>query len=1077
MDSERWQVVQTLFIEARELGTVERESLLASRCAGDPALLEEVRSLLAADLESGTGAFGRLGVQLPPLQSMLEEDSPEHVGPYVVSGVVGAGGMGIVYRAHDPRLQREIALKFLPRALLRNSEAKARFVAEARAASALDHPHICTIHDIGSTSDGRLFIAMAYYGQGTLDERLAEGPLSPWDAARIAIEVASALGCAHDAGVVHRDIKPANIAFTDRGDAKVLDFGIAALGADGDAAVLAGAGTPRYMAPEQRAGAQPDPRMDIFSLGLVLHEMLTGEVPAGSADPETVRKAIADAVARSVDDATRDHAQPGAAPRHAARSDVARRQGEFAARRGSDPRRPNVGARNIAALAAVVSRAIAADPDRRFATAAEMAGAVRAAMHGAHPAPGRRRRSYALLGAGLVLLAGTAWIAANRAPAGTDPGPPVAEDAVVVLPFRVSADPALGYLRDGMVDLLAAKLTGEGGLRAADPRTVHSAMMSAGFGDDVDLPRDTAAALARRLGAGNVLLGDIVGTADRLVVNATLTNTHGEVLSRATAEGAHADFTDVVDRLVAQLLSLRAGEEPQRLTALTSASLPALHAYLEGQAAYRRGRYEEALQHHTRALDIDSTFALAALASELAYGWVGGPEPVRDRARRIAWRERDRLSAPDRAMLVASVGASYPDLSTTRQRLEETEEALRLASDRVELWYMLGDIHYHHGRILDIVDWQAQSEAGLRRAVELDANFAAPVHHLVGLYALRRDTAELRAMALRQLAVEPVGATADYIRWRAAAALGDSVTFAPPPLDSMDVETLGWIAMNTQDEGFAVEFGREAVRVRESRPGTRDERLERRLALLAFALNGSQPDEASRIIASLEGLHTDPTFGSRLAVLTALYAGGSAEAGARAVDALRSTTASAADTALNRCVLEQWRLWSDPSAVPGPRDRSRAASATGIARLHHIICDAVLDAMHEVRRTKSADAALSRLDAVLGSGPITDPVGDGHTEYAHIALARMFEQTGDTTGALAAVRRRIHFLGWQPYLAESLREEGRLALLVGDSGAARTAWSHALALQPDPEASKRGEVDRLRAELARLGRADGGAER
>src|SRR5687767_7702154 len=192
--------------------------------------------------------------------------------------------MGVVYRAHDPRLRRDVALKFLPAARTEDRTAKARFIDEARAASALDHPHNCPVYDIGSTEDGRHYIAMAYCAGGSLAARLASGPLAVDEAVRVATEVASALHRAHEAGIVHRDIKPANIAFTEHGDARVLDFGLAVLG-DEWAAPRFAAGTPAYMTPEQVRSESVDRRTDVWALGAVLHEMLTGQRPfAGNRD-------------------------------------------------------------------------------------------------------------------------------------------------------------------------------------------------------------------------------------------------------------------------------------------------------------------------------------------------------------------------------------------------------------------------------------------------------------------------------------------------------------------------------------------------------------------------------------------------------------------------------------------------------------------------------------------------------------------------------------------------------------------------------------------------------------------------
>lgn len=188
--------------------------------------------------------------------------------------------MGVVYRAEDTRLGRHVALKFLPPDLSSDPVAQQRFTREARSASALDHVHICTIFDIGETTEGGLFIAMAYYDGETLDRRIARGPIPPPEAALIGQQVADGLARAHQSGIVHRDVKPANLMLTGEGVVKILDFGIAKL-PRGDRLTREGmaVGTLTYMSPEQARGEEPDPRSDLWSLGVVLYEMLTGEPP------------------------------------------------------------------------------------------------------------------------------------------------------------------------------------------------------------------------------------------------------------------------------------------------------------------------------------------------------------------------------------------------------------------------------------------------------------------------------------------------------------------------------------------------------------------------------------------------------------------------------------------------------------------------------------------------------------------------------------------------------------------------------------------------------------------------------
>ena len=202
------------------------------------------------------------------------------LGPYRIVSQLGAGGMGVVYQAHDPRLDRHVAIKLLPPDLTRDEIAKQRFLQEAKAASALDHPNICTIHEISETPDGQLYLVMAHYDGETLKERISKGPLALDDAIDIATQVGEGLSKAHAAGIVHRDIKPANLMVTADGTVKILDFGLAKLaGSEGVTQTGTTVGTVAYMSPEQARGQEVDHRTDIWSLGVVLYEMLAGTPP------------------------------------------------------------------------------------------------------------------------------------------------------------------------------------------------------------------------------------------------------------------------------------------------------------------------------------------------------------------------------------------------------------------------------------------------------------------------------------------------------------------------------------------------------------------------------------------------------------------------------------------------------------------------------------------------------------------------------------------------------------------------------------------------------------------------------
>jgi serine/threonine protein kinase/tetratricopeptide (TPR) repeat protein len=214
------------------------------------------------------------------------------VAQYTILAKLGGGGMGVVYQARDAKLGRLVALKFLPPQWSHDETAKQRFIREAQAASASDHPHICTVHDIESTDDGQLFIVMAYYDGQTLKQRLESAPLGVDEALQIATELTDGLAKAHARGIVHRDVKPGNLMITEDG-VKILDFGLAKF-ADALQLTIAGStlGTVAYMSPEQARGEEADARSDLWGVGVVLYEMLTGETPFKGIYPEAISYAI-----------------------------------------------------------------------------------------------------------------------------------------------------------------------------------------------------------------------------------------------------------------------------------------------------------------------------------------------------------------------------------------------------------------------------------------------------------------------------------------------------------------------------------------------------------------------------------------------------------------------------------------------------------------------------------------------------------------------------------------------------------------------------------------------------------------
>ena len=301
-----WQQIEKLYHSALEHEPRQRQAFLREACAGDEALRREVESLLAHQAQAESF------IEAPALEvaakGMAQNQAPSlvgrQVGPYKIHSLLGVGGMGEVYLAQDPRLDRAIALKILPTELASDPARIQRFIREARAASGLKHPNVATIYEIGK-SDEIHFIAMEYVEGQTLADKISGRPLPIAEIVDIGIQVADALDEAHRKGITHRDIKPANLMLTSREQVKILDFGLAkvtlpegqALGSDISTVMKTETGvvmgTVQYMSPEQVLGKEVDHRTDIFSLGVVLYEMATGRLPfTGTSSSETMDRVL-----------------------------------------------------------------------------------------------------------------------------------------------------------------------------------------------------------------------------------------------------------------------------------------------------------------------------------------------------------------------------------------------------------------------------------------------------------------------------------------------------------------------------------------------------------------------------------------------------------------------------------------------------------------------------------------------------------------------------------------------------------------------------------------------------------------
>ncbi len=416
----RWQRIDELFHEALNHPQAERRAFLDDACQGDASLVAEVESLLEADAAAASQSYelwaghaaagwaradGQAAVTATsaPLENLASHPrSPELLGRtvshYAIRSRLGAGGMGEVYLAHDQTLGRDVAVKVLPAGLAADGARLARFVLEARAASALTHPNVAAVHELGRHDDLH-FIVMEYVEGRSLEAVLRDGPLPLDRALEIAVRIAHALDAAHGIGITHRDIKPANVMLSVRDEVKVLDFGLAKMRPAGDAAEAAFRsvttmpglvmGTVHYMSPEQALGERVDARSDLFSLGVVLYEMLTGRLPFKAPSVTATIDAIV-------------HREPVAATR--LRADLPR------------------------TVDRVLARALAKKPADRYQRASDVAVDLEALRRHAPPpgAPrpwlgpgaGRHRRLFAaaLLAAAAGLVLASLWRATGPAP-------------------------------------------------------------------------------------------------------------------------------------------------------------------------------------------------------------------------------------------------------------------------------------------------------------------------------------------------------------------------------------------------------------------------------------------------------------------------------------------------------------------------------------------------------------------------------------------------------------------------------------------------------------------------------------
>ena len=682
--TEAWGRLARLFAEAVELAPDARAALVEATAASDPELAAELATLLDAHAAlEGSEPEGFLDTLDPTLASGLldrasaEGPSPgDTVGRYRIEARLGSGGAGVVYRAHDPRLDRPVALKLLSPFVAADERARARFVREARAASVLDHPHIATVHEVDVTPDGRPYIVMTYYDGPTLGERLAEGPLDLAEVWAITEQVAHALAAAHAAGVVHRDLKPGNVVLS-KGGARVVDFGIAhADHAPVTRSVLA-AGTMPYMSPEQTRGEEADAATDLWSLGVLVYEMLAGRRPF------TAR---------------------GEALVHQIRHD----DPEPISRLRPDAPEP---------LVRLVEGCLSKDPADRPESAAQVVASLSpdgapVGSKGAPPksaaptsAPPRSAAStLATLALAAVAIAGGWWLWGSGGASPTAPGVALAPPyALAVLPFEALEEGEADVYARGIHDDLLTRLSGVPELQVMSRRAVEGYRGS-----------DAPERAARELGVQWVLEGSVGALGDRLRVNLRVVDpqTLRQVWARSYLRALTPDDLFAVEEQIVMDLARWLDVNPAVVAGGGSAArLPDLEVYrlyVEGRTHLGR-RTPSGLERAANAFQLalseapDHAAAWAGLADAFAlqasYGYAS-PDEVLPRARDAA--ERALRLSPDLAEAHASLGLVREILDHDGPgALESLRRAVQLQPSYAAAHQWLGGLLLALGRLDD----------------------------------------------------------------------------------------------------------------------------------------------------------------------------------------------------------------------------------------------------------------------------------------------------------------------------------------------------------------------------------------
>lgn len=973
-------------------------------------------------------------------------------GRYTMLRELGRGGMAVVYVARDERHDRDVAIKVLAPDLAA-SLGHDRFLREIRVAARLNHPNILALHDSGD-ADGLLYYVMPVVDGESLAIRLRrEGQLPIEDALRIGAEVAEALDYAGRQGIVHRDIKPGNILLSGE-HALVADFGLAhALEQDQAALTSSGlvVGTPMYMSPEQiGSSARLDGRSDQYSLACVIYEMLVGEPPFTGT---SVQQIFA---------------------RHAVE-----RVPSIRAVRDSVPE----------LVEATIHRALAKNPADRFPSSGDLARALRGESFAAWsraslaaPAPvatvRRRWIPAAVIAVLLVLGALTGWwLLASRSR-----GRPLDQDRIAVLPLTAvdPGDSAAAMAGSTLSNLLADRFIGLGGPRAVDPSSVRAALERAGVAPGALGTRDVSA-IARALGSGTVLRGQVLASGQSLSVTATIESApDGAILARVSnVAGTPDHIAALADRVAAGLMASLAKQSAERLPVIQRASLPAARAFLAAEREFAAGRFTDALAHYSEALNRDSSLILAGIGWRLA----GAVSSNADFDAVSAWIQPHIALLPPTDRRFASCidrDFSSPPVPDSEPYYRICESVASSAPDRPDIWYQLG-------MVLNQQAWAGlpgardRAAAAFRRSLEIDSTYVPALGRLLEIEAGRGDTATVRRLGTQYMALDRDGDLADFYRWLIAASLDDSAQLAAfhARIPNLSNATLDRLISAAQVEGLRLGDAMDAVTELQRRAGVAGDLIRAYQRREELALNRGAPAEAARVARAAAAAEATGFYHDFGVVFAALFWDGDTTLAAETVARLSldieategARTPPALPLQLAICAVGLWReghgQWDQ---VPPLIARLRKTTAKQRDEMGDV-CLLVLPARLAVAQG-SPEAA--RLIAQLDSPRVLDPFRSSWAvTLGNLTLADLYSQRGEYAKALAAVQRHapVADAGTQRVqvaLSTLFREEGRLAKLTGNKADARAAYGHYLGLRGNPEPSLRGEVDRVKAELATL---------